>query len=313
MTSLQAKPGRPSVGAGGAGDDGGGVAPLDTVEGPQASAGYSAPGQDNTRALYHDWFRAAEQPGSGVDAGGEGLKNAVSTFENSWYVAAALTMTIGFAEILYVPEGQHPGSTGDRVAKWLYVGLALFGTINSVMGVWWAGHMVPQVSWHPAAAFSKFWFASMNTAMGRAQQFAKVALQQLVLSLVPVCYLNFGDVGLALSAAAVVYMYLQVRTWGFLMQRMRDAYAEGVSRGSPVLDDVSSLPGCCIGPHSEGVLGWLSCQLVDSTCFSFRWLYDPRKPRRSAADGRPVRAAGAEGALAALSGGGRGKDAADQV
>ena len=124
----------------------------------------------------------------------------MSTFENSWYVAAALTMTIGFAEILYVPEGQHPGSTGDRVAKWLYVGLALFGTINSVMGVWWAGHMVPQVSWHPAAAFSKFWFASMNTAMGRAQQFAKAALQQLVLSLVPVCYLNFGDVGLALSA-----------------------------------------------------------------------------------------------------------------
>ena len=305
MSSLQAKPGRRSVGVGADG-----VAPLDAVEGQQASAGYSAPGQDNTRALYHDWFRAAEQSPSGVDAGGEGLKNAVSTFENSWYVAAALTMTIGFAEILYVPAGQNPGSTGDRVAKWLYVGLALFGTINSVMGVWWAGHMVPQVSWHPADTFSKFWFASMNTAMGRAQQFAKVALQQLVLSLLPVCYLNFGTVGLVLSGASVVYMYLQVRTWGFLMQRMRDAYAEGVARGSPVLDDVSALPRCCGGPHAEGVLGWLTCQLIDSTCFSFRWLCDPRKPRRSAADAGGTPAALVVGGLGV---GSRGKDAADQV
>ena len=248
-------------------------------------AGYRAPGQDNTRGLYHQWFQDADDKDKhphGIDAGAEGLKNAMSAFENSWYVAAALTMTIGFAEIMYVPEGRHPGSTTDAAAKWAYVCLALFGTVNSVLGVWWAGHMVPQVHWHPAAQFSKFWYASMNTSMGRAQQFAKIAIQQLVLSLLPLCYLNFGAAGLALAAGTVLYMVMQVRTWSYLMHRMRLAYAHGLQSeqragpSHPFLDDVKAFSSCCKAPHLEGTWGWLTCQLVTPFCFAFRWLW--RRP-----------------------------------
>ena len=76
----------------------------------------------------------------------------------------------------------------------LYCGLVLFGTINSILGVWWAGHIVSQCTWHPAAEFSKFWYASLSTTMGQAQQFSKIALFQLTLALIPACYLNWVSV-----------------------------------------------------------------------------------------------------------------------
>ena len=136
--------------------------------------------------------------------------------------------------------------------------------------------MVPQVHWHPACNFSKFWYASMNTSMGRAQQFAKIAIQQLVLSLVPLCYLNFGIGGPMLSAVAVLYMVLQVRTWAFLMHRMRLAYAHGLKSGDPFLDDVKKVYSCCNRPHLEGLLGWFTGQLCTPLCFAFRWLW--RRP-----------------------------------
>ena len=110
------------------------------------------------------------------------------------YIVSALTLTVGFAMIVEKPEGQHPGSWGDDVADVLYFGLVLFGTINSVLGVWWAGHIVPQCTWHPAAEYSKFWYASLSTTMGQAQKFSKVALLQLVLVLIPACYLNWVSV-----------------------------------------------------------------------------------------------------------------------
>ena len=109
--------------------------------------GYTAPKQDITRDQYHRWYKDLEDGGFEGDVGGEGLKNAVSNFENSWYVAAALTMTVGFAFLMFQPEGQYPDVscgmiTCDKVATYVFVALSLFGTINSVLGVWWAGHMV---------------------------------------------------------------------------------------------------------------------------------------------------------------------------
>eukprot|EP00937_MAST-01D_sp_MAST-1D-sp2_P006756 g6756.t1 len=262
------------------------ASPLQNASGGNPAA-YHAPGQDNTRGLYHAWFQEA----SGDDAGGGGLKEAVSAFENSWYVAAALTMTIGFAQIMFVPAGQHPGSVGDDVALYAYVTLVLFGTINSILGVWWAGHGVPQVSWHPACHFSKYWFASLNTSMGRAQQFAKIALQQLVLSLLPLCYLNFGWVGLALAGASVIYMVLQLQTWRHLSQRMRDTYEASLDTAHhprPLVDDVRGLSPSQRNPHVEGLLGWLTCQLVSSGSFAFRWLRDAERPWKDAVTNEDV-------------------------
>jgi hypothetical protein len=213
----------------------------------------------------------------GGDAGGEGLKNAVSQFEGSWYVAAALAMTIGFALITVKPVGTRPGSLGDELATYVYVTLVLLATINSVLGVWWAGHMVPQVHWHPAANFSKFWFAAMNTSMGHAQQFAKISIEQLLLALVPLCYLNYGIAGLIISTVSLGYFHLQRKTYDYLMQRMRSAYQEGLDSGSPVMDDVSTLPRYFKKPHTEGLFGLLTGQLVSTTCFSLRWLRAPNK------------------------------------
>lgn len=252
-----------------------GMAPLDALD----TSRYSPPKQDITRDEYHRWFRDAQQHAD-VDAGGEGLKNAVSNFENSWYVAAALTMTVGFAFLMFQPQGQHPDiSCGiiscDQVAIYIFVALSLFGTINSVLGVWWAGHMVPQVSWHPAAYYSKFLSATLNTTLGHSQQFSKIAIKQLVLALVPLCYLNFGVVGLILSVVSIIYMYFQLKTWEFLMKRMRKKYQDGLDNKCPEIDDVAGLPHqYCQYPHM-GDWGWVFCQLPGSICFMFRWLYPP--------------------------------------
>jgi len=253
--------------------------PLDNVADFSASAGYVAPGQDNTRSQYHSWFKEAEQLGE-ADAGGEGLKNAVAQFEGSWYVATALTMTVGFAFLMLKPEGQHRGSIGDTIAIFVFVALSLLGTINAALGVWWAGHMVPQVHWHPAAHFSKFWFATINTSLGHSQQFAKISMEQLLLAIVPLCYLYHGQMGLALALFGMGYLYFQLRTWGFLMQRMRDAYDVGRADGLPVMEDASA--ACCPAPHTEGLLGLISCQLLGPACFSLRWIFDRRAPWRRA-------------------------------
>lgn len=249
--------------------------PLDDI--PIQSSTYSAPGQDNTRGLYHSWYQQAERR-TEDDSGGPGLKGAVAEFEGSWYVAAALVMTVGFALLMMQPgecvvSSATACSVGDTIASYAFLLLALLATMNSVLAVWWAGHQVPQVHWHPAADFSKFWYAALNTSMGRSQQFTKVSIEQLVLSLIPMCYLNWGWPGLILSTVAVAYFALQLKTWAFLMQRMRNAYEQGVDHGRPILDDTSSLPmSCCGNAHTEGLIGMLTCQLISSTCFSFRWV-----------------------------------------
>ena len=46
-----------------------------------------------------------------------------------------------------------------------------------------------------------------------------------------------GYVGLALSSLSIVYFQLQIKTFVFLSQRMRDSYATGVKERSPAMDD----------------------------------------------------------------------------
>lgn len=237
------------------------------------ASGYSSPGQDNTRQQYHAWFKEAERCGD-TDAGGDGLKSAMSNFENSWYIASALTMTVGFALIMLKPEGQNPGSLSDQIATLSFLVLVLAGTVNAILGVWWAGHQVPQVHWHPAAHMSKFWFASMNTTLGHAQQFAKISIEQLVLSLLPLCYLHHGTMGLVLATASVGYLRLQLRTWAALSQQMRAAYQQGIESGLPVAVNVSDVPQSCRAPYTEGLMGLITCQLVGSACFATRWAHD---------------------------------------
>lgn len=119
--------------------------------------------------------------------------------------------------------------------------------------------------------------------MGHAQQFSKMAMQQLAMALVPLSYLQWGGGGLAVSSAALAYLFLQLRTWAGLMQDMRDAYAEALRVGGPVAADVSALPcGGCRRAHAEGLWGWLTCQLASAWCFALRW---------RAARGRAVRVA----------------------
>jgi len=280
MTSLSPLNKKPGSKCPESGEEGKSTAPLAEKD----CAGYSPPKQDCTRDQYHKWFQQAEVE-TDVDVGGEGLKNAVSNFENSWYVAAALTMTVGFAFLMYLPQGQYPEmSCGiakcDEIALYCYVALSLFATINSVLGVWWAGHVVPQVGWHPAAHFSKFWFASINTVLGHSQQFSKIAIEQLVLALIPMCYLNFGVVGLILSVLSIVYMFLQLKTWAFLMNRMRTKYQDGIQNESPEIEDVTNLPHqYCRAPHMEGLAGWFTCQFLGTACFSFRWMF-PHKDKQ---------------------------------
>jgi hypothetical protein len=170
-----------------------GVAPLPWVDSEQLAQIYEPPSQDKTRHEYAERFQQAESQ-TNVNVGGEGLKAAVSTFENSWYVATALVMSTGLGMVMYVPDGfsiknGEVTALSDWVAITTYVILVLFGTMNSTLGVWWAGHAVPQVDWHPAATFGLFWFASLNTTLGQSQQFAKAGIVQLVLALVPLSYM----------------------------------------------------------------------------------------------------------------------------
>ena len=91
-----------------------------------------------------------------------------------------------------------------------------------MLGVWWAGHIVSQCAWHPAAEYSKFWYASMNTTTGQGQKFSKIALQQLCLALIPASYLHWGYIGLTMAIVSIVYFQLQIETFVFLSQKMRD-------------------------------------------------------------------------------------------
>ena len=148
-------------------------------------------------------------------------------------MAAALAMTIGFALITVKPVGTRPGS--DELATYVYVTLVLLATINSVLGVWWAGHMVLQVHWHPAA---NFWVpVHLQDHVTCPQQFAKISIEQLLLALVPLCYLDYGIAGLIISTVSLGYFHLQRKTYDYLMQRMRSAYQEGLDSGSPVMDE----------------------------------------------------------------------------
>jgi hypothetical protein len=170
-------------------------------------------------------------------------------------VATALVMTIGFAMILYVPSGYsikdgEVSSASDWVAICAYVLLVLFGTVNSTLGVWWAGHGVAQVDWHPAANFGFFWHASLNTTLGQCQQFAKVGVVQLVLALLPLCYMQFGYFGLGASTAALAYAYMQLLTWQKMGGLMREGYKAGLSHGAPVVLDVSDVPPALQTPFS---------------------------------------------------------------
>jgi hypothetical protein len=244
--------------------------------------GYTAPDGDNTRGQYFKWFQDAQRDGDDSgDSGGAGLKEAAAQFENSWYIASSLAMTVGFAFLMMNPEPPASGnsttaSADIAVARYTFLSLSLLGTINSVLGVWWAGHSVPQVYWHPARDFSKFWFASLNTSMGNSQQYAKVGMEQLVFALLPLCYIHYGAPGLQLCAASIAYLFFSLKTRGHLMQRMRSAYQEGVDRGTPVMDNTDSLPcPCCKYPYLEGLPGWLTCHILGPACFAFRWCYSP--------------------------------------
>lgn len=251
-----------------------GVAPLPCVDAVELKKVYTPPSQDKTRAEYCQRYQQAEEQ-TDVNVGGEGLKGAVSTFENSWYVATALVMTIGFAMIMYVPAGYSIKSgevtaVGDWVAICSYVILVLFGTINSSLGVWWAGHGVAQVDWHPAANFGMFWFASLNTTLGQCQQFAKAGIVQLVLALVPLCYMHYGYFGLGASAAAVAYSYVQVLTWQKMSTLMREGYATGLSHGAPVVLDVADVPEACKRPFSADCASMATGQFVNTLGYAAR-------------------------------------------
>merc|ERR1712190_257552 len=106
--------------------------------------------------------------------------------------------------------------------------------------------------------------------MGHAQQFAKVSIERLVLSLVPLCYLNYGLMGFWLAVGAAIYMRLQIKTFGVLSQRMRNAYDEGFASGRPVIDDVNDVPSSCRAPHTEGMIGLLTAQLFGTVAFALR-------------------------------------------
>ena len=103
----------------------------------------------------------------------------------------------------------------------------------------------------------------------------------------PLCYLYHDVPGLVISSLSVGYMWMQMRTWGFLMARMRHAYAEGRRGGVPVVDDVSHLPGFVKHTHTEGLGGLLTGQLIGTLGTSMRWLAPPGS-WRSAADGLPL-------------------------
>ena len=75
-------------------------------------------------SYYHEsdeWFKDAEHlpdyadVENAVDSGGAALKSAVSEFENSWYVAAALTMTVGFAFLMLKPASGQPWQLDRRL------------------------------------------------------------------------------------------------------------------------------------------------------------------------------------------------------
>ena len=251
-----------------------GMAPLPSVDVQSLADLYEAPAQDKTRGEYAQRYQEAEAL-TNVNAGGEGLKGAVSTFENSWYVATALVMTIGFAMLMYVPEGYsikrgEVREVGDWAAVGSYIILVLFGTINSSLGVWWAGHGVAQVDWHPAATFGFFWFASLNTTLGQCQQFAKAGIVQLVLALVPMSYMQYGSLGLVASAAAMVYAYMQVLTWQKMGGLMREGYKTGMAHGSPVVLDVSDVPAACKQPYSAHWASMATGQLGNTLGYAFR-------------------------------------------
>jgi hypothetical protein len=205
-------------------DDGAAQAHDDIACINPAYKNYTGPMADKVKA-----FMKAEVLSASPDAGADGLKAATLNFANSWYVAAALTMTVGFAMVLTVPPVDDEDGFAEW-ARWTYLTLTIAGTMNSFLGVYTAGHAVAQAGWHPAAYYSNAYTTHNMMLAMKAQDYAKISMQQLILAILPYCYLNHGRDGFIIAGVFEVYAMLQLKNFDVDFTCMRKLTHEATQK-----------------------------------------------------------------------------------
>lgn len=107
-------------------------------------------------------------------------------------------MTVGLSLVLYRPEADTNQVT-EAVALYSYLTLAVYATVNATVGIYYAGHGTAQAGWWPAHHTTPAMMAVFPLNQ-KTQQKTLIAIQQLTAAIFPLCYLEYGGVGLGIAA-----------------------------------------------------------------------------------------------------------------
>jgi len=162
------------------------------------------------RAHKHWRERSAAAPN---DKSAEGLKLATIEWSQSWYVGVALAMSVAFAMLLFRPKpmaGEY--SLAQQIALYVYLAFTLRACYLSLGIIMSCAMWVQQASAMPAADYSPFLAACTlpeKPYLDDPGDLVPCLFGQLIIAAVPLCYLEYGLVGLVLALVAL-YRYLVI-------------------------------------------------------------------------------------------------------
>jgi hypothetical protein len=138
------------------------------------------------------------------DRGAEGLKNAIIGWSNSWYVGVSLAMSVSFAMVLFKPNAKD--TLDHQIALYMYLGFTLRACYLSLTAITGSAMWVQQASKIPAAQYSKFLRACKMEKpwLLDAGDIAGPLFGHLMFATVPLCYIEYGYIGLAFASIATV-------------------------------------------------------------------------------------------------------------
>lgn len=165
----------------------------------------------NTHRLFHD--------ATGEDSGEKGLKYGFTTFAGNWYICSALSMTIGFALIIFDPPGvvrtddhtvQHANGL-TFIARSAYVILVLGGIMTSTVGAIICAYWLDDLAGIPASSFPDYLAAagSPDTRMTSTYSYPLLGLKLNLYALLPLCYLQHSLVGF-ITAVVMCLLFLVI-------------------------------------------------------------------------------------------------------
>lgn len=178
------------------------------------------------------------------DCGAEGIKNATLEWSHAWYVGVALAMSVAFAMLIFRParinrDETHP--LDEQIALYVYLGFTLRACYLSLGILLSCAVWVQQASAVPAADYSKFLAAcTLETKpyLDDPGDMVPCLFGQLLIAVVPLCYLEYGLLGMCFGLAAFGrYITMCARCFNGWQRAMQGFEARlGVERGTYMAD-----------------------------------------------------------------------------